>query len=581
MGFIVFIGIIIGVCVVGKKRYENQRYKNEIADAEWRLRMRQQSEENAQRRLIQEKNKLLRDEWNEAVTLVNKYKNEAELVIFEQKCLDSASVITLDSESFCGFEVEGINGIEFYEKKWNEYDFLIENIKNQEYLNVHAEIKEVAVDKIKEFIISSLKETKFGKEMIGKGLDVNIIYCKLCAIISATHTNKYDELLNNLKEYLDVVFSKGLIFIKQLEYGKFELPLNDPNEITFIQQHETEIKKEIRENLSHITDNEDDNFIGMIRVFNLDFLKKIAILMWYYAMRKPFSTEDFYELCGFFDEFTATKNPISERIIAEIYAKNQIGGLELVRQDIDKYNHAILEGKTSYQKYIVSALAWMELYDLELNVLKNIVNSKGEITESMQERLSFLSNGGMTNVKIFEIAPETDFFYYDSSSCEWTSKEFDVFFKKLSMKNILLNYSLSINIWRKTLPLMAGQKINNSNIYKEFEKMIQDFDGEIKCSKVNAKALDLENITYNETVLFEFCSERNRCTSMLFSCEKFGRNLNLLIITLFTPEDKLTIEDMKKYASAIKKNIYVESFRESILQSIDEVLKEKKLMYED
>lgn len=55
MGFIVFIGIIIGVCVVGKKRYENQRYKNEIADAEWRLRMRQQSEENAQRRLIQEK----------------------------------------------------------------------------------------------------------------------------------------------------------------------------------------------------------------------------------------------------------------------------------------------------------------------------------------------------------------------------------------------------------------------------------------------------------------------------------------------------------------------------------------------
>lgn len=31
--------------------------------------MRQQSEENAQRRLIQEKNKLLRDEWNEAVTI--------------------------------------------------------------------------------------------------------------------------------------------------------------------------------------------------------------------------------------------------------------------------------------------------------------------------------------------------------------------------------------------------------------------------------------------------------------------------------------------------------------------------------
>ena len=38
---------------------------------------------------------------------------------------------------------------------------------------------------------------------------------------------------------------------------------------------------------------------------------------------------------------------------------------------------------------------------------------------------------------------------------------------------------------------------------------------------------------------------------------------------------------MKKYALAIQKNIYVESFRESILQSIDEVLKEKKQVYED
>lgn len=128
---------------------------------------------------------------------------------------------------------------------------------------------------------------------------------------------------------------------------------------------------------------------------------------------------------------------------------------------------------------------------------------------------------------------------------------------------------------------MSGQKFNNNDIYEEFKKMILDFDGEVTCRKIKAKAVDLENMIYDEAILFEFGSERNRCMSMLFSCEKFGRNLNLVIITMFTPENDLIPEDMKKYALAIQKNIYVESFRESILQSIDEVLKEKKQVYED
>ena len=41
------------------------------------------------------------------------------------------------------------------------------------------------------------------------------------------------------------------------------------------------------------------------------------------------------------------------------------------------------------------------------------------------------------------------------------------------------------------------------------------------------------------------------------------------------------IEEMEKYALAIKGNVYVNSFQESILQTVDDVLKEDTSIYED
>lgn len=43
--------------------------------------------------------------------------------------------------------------------------------------------------------------------------------------------------------------------------------------------------------------------------------------------------------------------------------------------------------------HFVSALAWMELYDIELMVLKKLVDLKVQLWEDAQERLKFLSSG--------------------------------------------------------------------------------------------------------------------------------------------------------------------------------------------
>ena len=68
---------------------------------------------------------------------------------------------------------------------------------------------------------------------------------------------------------------------------------------------------------------------------------------------------------------------------------------------------------------------------------------------------------------------------------------------------------------------------------------------------------------------------------MLFHAEKFGSNLNITILTLFTPEKDIETDDLYKYAIAIKNNVYTESFRENILESLDAVLKVKPTVYDD
>ena len=53
------------------------------------------------------------------------------------------------------------------------------------------------------------------------------------------------------------------------------------------------------------------------------------------------------------------------------------------------------------------------------------------------------------------------------------------------------------------------------------------------------------------------------------------------IFTLFTPDVELDFEELERYCLAIKDNMYVESFRESILQVVDEAIKVKQTVYDD
>jgi len=371
------------------------------------------------------------------------------------------------------------------------------------------------------------------------------------------------------------------------DYGNIITPVDTDEKMNTLSSKVALLENKIKNSISKLMPTSDKYYSCVAKFLYPEMSGDAEKIMWYYAKKKPFDTEKFESSCNLYGSFARkidTHSYDSVEMIARIFSKQAIGGettVEADRRMIEQWiDAATYEGENRKGQNLASALAWMELYRMELNVLKQLVQQKVQLHENVQERLRFLSEGGTSNIKVYDVLP-SDRFLFDSSSENWDEKEISICFRNLKMKKIELHYSLVIFGWKKTMPLANGQKLSESKLYAGFQDMVSDFDGEIICSYVFAKAIDLANLEYPNAVLFQFTSERNRCISMIFHCEKFGRNLNITILTLFTPEENLTLEEMEKYALAIKGNVYVNSFQESILQTVDDVLKEDTSIYED
>lgn len=411
----------------------------------------------------------------------------------------------------------------------------------------------------------------------------NIIQC----INIIDHSEKTEEAEKTINNAISIVIQLPLMYLEQNEYGDFKLKMDDPDEFQKVSDW---IAAGGMDKLYGVINRMSDSYDSMIDVLAegklLNLLKTSATTMWYYAKLKPFNVDKLNEAIAIFNRYTVKNDlPKVEVLLARIYAKNQLGGVELVRQEqelIDGWVEKIREFSYEDCTLLASGLAWMELYDIELRVLRKLVELGVQLPADIQERLTFLESGGTSNIKIYTVEPSHDFLF-DNSSLEWNSKDYSVFFRKLAMKKMQINYSLAYSKWTKNLPLLSGQTISREKLYSEFASLVKDFDGEMSFSTSNAHAIDLLNVEYKDAAIFKFNNsrERCRCISIVFSCEKFGRNLNITMITMFTPDNTYSPDELERYCTAIKDNMYVESFRESIAQVVDEVLNPRQSAYED
>lgn len=382
-------------------------------------------------------------------------------------------------------------------------------------------------------------------------------------------------------------------------YGNVTVPFSDNIELQAASMKINQLEIHIHNCLSQLIADPENHFTSLTTCLYPNLPLDAEYVMWYYAKKKPFDSNKFEQACEIYHYISGwgfkangkrspKDYPLSE-LIARIYVKNELGGESMVETDkktiFEWLNLSIRkcedgEVNSSDGQRLSAALAWMSLYKLELEVLKHLVQNRVQLDENIQERLTFLSEGGTSSIKVYDV-PKSNYMLFDSSAESWKDKDISVCFRNIKMKKISMNYSLALIEWKKAIPLLPGQKLSSELLLKNFRDMVNDFDGEVTMKCVNAKAVDLSNLEFSNAVLFTFVSERNRCVDILFHCEKFGRNINITILTLFTPSDNISLEEMEKYAIAIKGNTYVNSFRESILQTFDETLKEDVSVYGD
>lgn len=425
---------------------------------------------------------------------------------------------------------------------------------------------------------------------------------------------RFDSAVNTLEELLNKAENK-VHYIKFIQYGDCILEIDNPRYGINIENRAEELFDKIKIIMTNL-EGDLGEYYEKINPELSNIIDYAAELMWCIASRKPFDQNMFNAAASIFDAYTArckidnscttwkyeqkiyaqVKNDNRnegpkcllninvEHLLALIYAKNSVGGVNTVSKEKERITNWINEiieiGCTEEGFLLASGLAWMGLYDLERAVLRQLFDKKVKFEIEYQDRLSFLESGGNTNIKIFDVR-DMKGFLFDSSVEAWNKDAYDMFFRKLEMTHKPLEYSLMMSKWTKTLPLASGQEVSQEQMEEAFSDLVKDFGGEITLSREPAKALNLANVEYEAPFIFRFKSERNRCVTMLFSSEKFGRNLNISILTMFTPEKELDNEQMKKYALAIKENIYVESFRESICQVVDQLIKEKVTIYDE
>lgn len=143
-----------------------------------------------------------------------------------------------------------------------------------------------------------------------------------------------------------------------------------------------------------------------------------------------------------------------------VYAKQAIGGEATVEADRKVIEQWLVtttdEGVNRKGQYLASALAWMKLYRMELNILKQLIQQKVQLHENVQERLCFLSEGGTSNIKVYDVS-NSDKFLFDSASENWDEKDISICFRNLKMKKLVPHYSLVISSWKKLCLLLMGR----------------------------------------------------------------------------------------------------------------------------
>jgi len=377
--------------------------------------------------------------------------------------------------------------------------------------------------------------------------------------------------------------------IEFVSYGNCNLPFDNPSEMQKLEDNALQLLNHYDHVFTGLKKGEGfEAFENTMQMLDENIVYTLCLLMWYYAKHTPIDLESFKKARLFYQIVTIpgengniddeVRNfATMEDLLATIYVRN-LFDLETRKKEEEEYINSWITSKIELGEIddcftMCSGLAWINANEYEKNILLKLFSAQIQLPEHLQDRLTYLSSGKKSAVQLYRVEP-SNLLLYDSSSSEWDIKDYDYLFYESNLKRIQINYSLAIESFSKVIPLQAGTKNIDARISNELTKLMSDYDGDVIRQVVSAKAINVVNDVIVDGNQFVFNIEQCPCASVLFLAEKYGRTLNVNLITLFKPDNNIDSTLVRSYVMSLKNNSYILSFRESLLQVMDDIVTE-------
>ena len=316
-------------------------------------------------------------------------------------------------------------------------------------------------------------------------------------------------------------------------------------------------------------------FDSVKRIWEID-VDDLVKVIWFFAIDKNYSAHEYQNACRQFRR--VYKADHIETVIANLYARNRIGGEDALRDPIDDIlRNGALAADAESLSYISSSLMWMGAYQAEYKVLQHMLAQGMPMRPKMQERLHTLTNGGGKAPGGFAVESQMGELFFDVSALSWRDEEYIGLFENLAFQDKLLTYSLAVRDETKDLFATQGISIPGmDNILKKIQDVLtEEYGASVKVKITKCVALSGSGEERTEGILVSV--DECRQMSILVLVAKIGKKLIIKFYTLFMPTGS-DLGKQKQEALSLYKNLsltvsmWESSLKDMLLMAIQQQL---------
>lgn len=389
-----------------------------------------------------------------------------------------------------------------------------------------------------------------------------------------------NQLLSSVNSLMDF-YNQSSCIADEKTYGKVNKKfLKSVNELT--------LNEETIDNLKFIFNKISSE--KQLSFLNRNFVENLLYNLYAVVFKTPFDAQLYSTIYDMYDKYTYViyndgynnyAVPSFDSMFTKIYAYYHMGKgvLKQISSQIDLWIKANLLHNKKNILLMASCMMWIGNYETELRLLRVAASNNIRMESNIQERLRFLESGGTSGPKLYE-GVDRQKLNYDYSSISWDEKKFKLFFENLMFQDRPLTYCLAISEFRKTFKAKKSKPIKIEDIFNALSLMAKnEYMSEISCKIIDTNVLSENSSFHENTVLIKIEKDelnvQHAGIVVIYSC--IGLNVNVQIISLFIPQQKLSIKENMELAIGMqtdsypKLKNYLDSIKDSVAREIDKI----------